>query len=60
VLDHKFNVAAPNQVWAADFTYIATEQGWFYLAVVIDLFSRRIVGCALPRNRCARICAAIA
>ena len=44
MLDRKFNVAAPNQVWAGDFTYVATEQGWLYLAVVIDLFSRRIVG----------------
>jgi transposase InsO family protein len=44
VLDRKFNVSAPDQAWAGDFTYIATEQGWLYLAVVIDLFSRRIVG----------------
>jgi putative transposase len=37
-------VAAPNQVWVGDLTYIATEEGWLFLAVVIDLFSRRVVG----------------
>ncbi len=50
VLDRKFNVAAPNQVWAGDFTYLATEQGWLYLAVVIDLFSRRIVGWSMRED----------
>jgi len=44
VLDRKFTVAAPNQAWAGDITYIATEEGWLFLAVVIDLFSRRVVG----------------
>lgn len=36
--------AAPNQRWVADFTYIPTGEGWLYLAVVLDLFSRRAVG----------------
>jgi transposase InsO family protein len=44
VLDRKFTVAAPNQAWVGDFTYIATEEGWLFLAVVIDLFSRKVVG----------------
>ena len=44
VLDRKFIVAAPNQAWDGDFTYIATEEGWLFLAVVIDLFSRKVVG----------------
>jgi len=44
VLDRKFIVAAPNQAWVGDLTYIATEQGWLFLAVVIDLFSRKVVG----------------
>jgi putative transposase len=39
--------AAPNQIWVADITYIWTVQGWIYLAAVMDLFSRRIVGWAL-------------
>ncbi len=47
VLDRNFNQAAPDQAWAGDFIYIGTEQGWLYLAVVIDLFSRRIVGWSL-------------
>jgi transposase InsO family protein len=37
-------VAAPNQAWVGDLTYIVTEEGWLFLAVVIDLFSRRVVG----------------
>ena len=44
VLDRKFTVAAPNQAWVGDLTYIATEEGWLFLAVVIDLFSRKAVG----------------
>jgi putative transposase len=44
LLNRNFTVAAPNQVWAGDITYIATQEGWLFLAVVIDLFSRRIVG----------------
>jgi len=44
VLDRNFTVAAPNMAWVGDFTYIATEQGWLFLAVVVDLFSRKVVG----------------
>lgn len=44
VLDRKFTAAAPNQAWVGDLTYIATEEGWLFLAVVIDLFSRKVVG----------------
>jgi putative transposase len=44
VLDRKFSVAAPNQVWVGDLTYIPTAEGWLFLAVVIDLFSRKVVG----------------
>ena len=47
VLDRQFNVSAPNRSWAADFTYIWTVEGWLYVAVVLDLFSRRIVGWAM-------------
>jgi len=43
-LDRNFTVAAPNMAWSGDITYIATEEGWLYLAVVIDLFSRQVVG----------------
>lgn len=44
VLDRQFTAEAPNQRWIADFTYIWTVEGWLYVAVVIDLFSRRVVG----------------
>ena len=44
LLNRNFTVAAPNQAWTGDITYIPTNQGWLFLAVVIDLFSRRVVG----------------
>jgi len=47
LLDRNFTAAAPNQVWLADITYIETDQGWLYLAAVMDLYSRRIVGWAM-------------
>ncbi len=43
-LQQQFDVAAPDQVWVTDITYIRTYEGWLYLAVVIDLFSRRVLG----------------
>lgn len=53
VLNRDFAVAAPNQVWTADVTYLATGEGWRFLAVVIDLHSRRVVGWATSA-RCDR------
>lgn len=47
LLDRQFTVAAPNRVWTADITYIPTAEGWLYLAIVLDLFSRQIVGWAM-------------
>lgn len=47
VLNQAFTATAPNQKWVGDITYIATRQGWLYLAAVLDLFSRRIVGWAM-------------
>jgi transposase InsO family protein len=44
ILDRNFTVAAPNRAWVGVFTYIATNEGWLFLAVVIDLFSRKVVG----------------
>ena len=44
ILDRDFEAERPNQKWLADFTYIWTAQGWLYVAVVLDLFSRRVVG----------------
>lgn len=49
-LNRQFAVAAVNQVWAADITYLRTAEGFVYLAVVLDLYSRRVVGWAMrPR-----------
>src|SRR2546423_1705767 len=45
-LARQFTVAAPDRVWVTDITYLATVEGWLYLAVVLDVFSRRIVGWA--------------
>ena len=47
LLGQKFAVAAPDMVWAGDITYVPTREGWLYLAVVIDLFSRKVVGWAM-------------
>jgi transposase InsO family protein len=44
LLAQDFQASAPNQKWVSDFTYIATDEGWLYLAVVLDLFSRRVIG----------------
>ena len=44
MLDRQFTATAPNHKWVADFTYIWTREGWLYVAVVLDLFSRRVVG----------------
>ena len=45
-----FEPTAANQVWAGDVTYIATDEGWAYLAVLLDLFSRRVVGWAISET----------
>ena len=46
-LDRNFTASAPNQVWVGDITYVWTLEGWMYLAVLIDLYSRAVVGWAL-------------
>jgi transposase InsO family protein len=53
LLDRQFQVKAPNRVWCSDITYIWTSEGWLYLAVIIDLFSRQVVGWSMS-NRIAR------
>jgi transposase InsO family protein len=47
VLDRKFEVDAPNVAWVTDITYVWTSEGWLYLAAILDLFSRRVVGFAM-------------
>jgi transposase InsO family protein len=50
VVDRRFRVEQPNTVWAGDITYVWTEEGWLYLAVILDLFSRRVVGWAVDET----------
>ncbi|QNP49232.1 IS3 family transposase [Diaphorobacter aerolatus] len=50
VLDRQFDVGEPNRVWVSDITYISTDEGWLFLAVVIDLFSRQVVGWSLRED----------
>lgn len=50
VLERRFEVAAPNQVWVTDVTYIPTAEGWLYLAAMLDLFSRRVIGWAASES----------
>jgi putative transposase len=47
ILNQDFNAVAPNKKWAADVSYIRTMEGWLYLAVVIDLFSRKVIGLSM-------------
>ena len=50
LLDQDFTVEAPNRKWTTDITYSATDEGWLYLAVVLDLFSRKVVGWAMDAS----------
>lgn len=50
LVERDFTVKGPNQLWVADITYIRTGSGFLYLAVVVDAFSRRVVGWAMKRN----------
>ena len=49
-LEREFTVSAPNRVWVSDISYVWTREGWLYLAVVIDLYSRKVVGWALDKR----------
>ena len=55
VLERSFNAPAPNRRWIADFTYIWTAEGWLYVAAVIDLFSRRVVGWSMSATMTAEL-----
>jgi putative transposase len=57
VLDRQFVAERPNRKWIADFTYIWTAEGWLYVAAVIDLFSRRIVGWSMKAEMTAQLVA---
>jgi putative transposase len=55
VLDRSFEASAPNRKWTADFTYIWTAEGWLYVAVVMDLFSRCVVGWSMNASMTAQL-----
>jgi transposase InsO family protein len=55
VLDRRFDPAAPNEAWVADITYIPTREGWLYLAVVEDLYSRMVVGWSMGSTMTSRL-----
>ena len=55
VLDRQFHAPTPNRKWIADFTYIWTAEGWLYVAAVIDLFSRRVVGWSMSTSMTAQL-----
>ena len=50
LLNRCFTTTAPNRVWVSDITYFSTREGWLYLAVVIDLFSRRVIGWSMSNR----------
>ena len=57
VLDRQFQADAPNQKWVADFTYLWTAEGWLYVAVVLDLYSRRVVGWSMQSSMTSQLVA---
>lgn len=50
LLDRKFTADSPDRVWAGDVTFLPTSEGWLYLAVLLDLYSRRVVGWAMSER----------
>lgn len=58
LLGQDFQAPAPNQVWLSDITYIATEEGWLYLAAVLDLATRKVVGWAMREHLRAELASA--
>lgn len=55
VLDRQFQASSPNQKWVADFTYVWTAEGWLYVAVVLDLYSRRAVGWSMQSEMTSQL-----
>jgi len=50
ILNQQFNPRAPNQIWAGDVTYLRTAEGWMYLSIIMDLYSRRIIGWSVNKR----------
>jgi len=55
ILDRQFTASAPNEKWVADFTFLWTAEGWLFVAVVLDLFSRRVIGWSMQSTMTAQL-----
>ena len=55
LLEQDFSASGPNQKWAGDITYLRTDEGWLYLAVVIDLWSRAVIGWSMSLRMKAQL-----
>ena len=55
ILNRNFKASQPNQKWVSDTTYVHTKQGWLYLAAIVDLYSRKIVGWSMAKNNDASL-----
>jgi putative transposase len=59
-LEQNFDVQQPDQAWVQDITYIWTSEGWLYLAIIIDLYFRKVVGCNMgTRMKAQLVCDAL-
>ena len=56
LVNRHFETDGPDQLWLADLTYVITEQGWLYLAAILDVYSRKIVGWAMDRTMSRKLC----
>ena len=56
LLNQNFKATKPNQIWVADITYIPTDEGWLYLAAIVDLFQRKVVGWAMDSTMTKQLC----
>jgi len=56
ILNQDFSAAKPNQIWVADITYIPTDEGWLYLAAIVDLYQRKVVGWAMDSTMTKQLC----
>jgi transposase InsO family protein len=56
ILKQDFTATKPNQIWVADITYIPTDEGWLYLAAIVDLYQRKVVGWAMDSTMTKQLC----
>ncbi|WP_242651712.1 IS3-like element ISCce3 family transposase [Ruminiclostridium cellulolyticum] len=56
ILNQDFTASRPNQIWVADITYIPTDEGWLYLAAIVDLYNRKVVGWAMDITMTKQLC----